>query len=122
VRTVQYCADLAVVRRRPAENGTEHAAARSAAQVQKTEEASLTRWWTSASARPRGLASIPESGVPSGNLKVRPIAQGVLSGLVAIPVEIHRATKGQNGSFNRLYANADRASVTRYFVLHARSS
>ena len=35
----------------------------------------------------------------------RPIARGVLSfGLVAIPVEIHTATKSQNVSFNLLHA------------------
>jgi hypothetical protein len=35
----------------------------------------------------------------------RPIARGVLSfGLVAIPVEIHTATRSENISFNRLHA------------------
>jgi DNA end-binding protein Ku len=35
----------------------------------------------------------------------RPIARGVLSfGLVAIPIEIHTATRSENVSFNRLHA------------------
>jgi hypothetical protein len=49
----------------------------------------------------------------------RPIAQGVLSGLVAIPVEIHTATQARMFPSIGYTPNADRASVTRYFVLHA---
>jgi DNA end-binding protein Ku len=46
----------------------------------------------------------------------RPIAHGVLSfGLVAIPVEIHTATKSQSVSFNLLHAECGSRVRNQHF-------